>query len=216
MATYKRIDGNYTIASVDPSAGDNVNIITHTLNLTGNLDVTGNVTYINVNDLTVDDPFITVAGNNAGVIANATFQQQGLVAQTSSNTFAGIRFDNGNLAWQVSPSVDANGAPIVAYANLTTGATTSPGGSNTFVQFNDSGTFGGNSALAFDKVTGKLTIQGHVALGNIGATPSSVANSVVMYNNTVGAGGTGLYVVSSSVNDELVSKSKAIVFAIIF
>jgi hypothetical protein len=178
--------------------------------------VTGNVTYINVNDLTVDDPFITVAGNNAGIIANATFQQQGLVTQTSSNTFAGIRFDNGNLAWQVSPSVDANGAPIVAYANLTTGATTTPGGSNTFVQFNDSGTFGGNSALAFDKVTGKLTIQGHVALGNIGTTPSSVANSVVMYNKVVGAGGTGLYVVSSSVDDELVSKSKAIVFAIIF
>jgi hypothetical protein len=70
--------------------------------------------------------------------------------------------------------------------------------------------------LAFDKVTGKLTIQGHVALGNIGTTPSSVANSVVMYNKVVGAGGTGLYVVSSSVDDELVSKSKAIVFAIIF
>jgi hypothetical protein len=37
-----------------------------------------------------------------------------------------------------------------------------------------------------------------------------------VYNKAVGSGGTGLYVVSASVDDELVSKSKAIVFGIIF
>ena len=55
-----------------------------------------------------------------------------------------------------------------------------------------------------------------MAYGNIGSTPLAVSNSVVVYNKAVGSGGTGLYVVSSSVNDELVSKSKAIVFGIIF
>jgi hypothetical protein len=61
-----------------------------------------------------------------------------------------------------------------------------------------------------------LTIQGHEAFGNIGTTPALVSNSVVVYNKAVGSGGTGLYVVSASVDDELVSKSKAIVFGIIF
>jgi hypothetical protein len=32
-----------------------------------------------------------------------------------------------------------------------------PGGSNTQVQFNDSGTFGGSAALTFNKTTGTLT-----------------------------------------------------------
>jgi len=39
---------------------------------------------------------------------------------------------------------------------------------------------------------------------------------VALYSNAVGSGGTGLYFTSAAANDELVSKSKAIVFAIIF
>jgi hypothetical protein len=39
---------------------------------------------------------------------------------------------------------------------------------------------------------------------------------VVLYNKPLGDGGTGLYVVSSSVDDELVSKRKAIAYGIIF
>lgn len=215
MATYKRISGDYNIISIDPSAGDNVNIVTHTINITGNLDVTGNVTYINVNDLTVDDPFITVAGNNAGNISTATFPQQGLVAQTSANTFAGLRFDNGNLRWQVSGNVYGNGAPIDAYANIAT-ATSIAAGSSTQIQYNMSGAFAASANFTFDDSIAKFTVNGHQAYGNIGTTPTSVANSVVVYNKAIGSGGTGLYVKSSSVDDELVSKSAAIVFAIIF
>lgn len=216
MPTYKRIDGDYNIISIDPPGGDNVNVVTHTVNIAGNLVVSGNITYINVEELTVDDPFITVAGNNQGAIANATFQSQGLVAQTSANTYAGIRFDNGNLAWQVSNNVEANGAPITAYANLTTGAMSSPGGPDTAIQFNTSGTFDGDGNLTFDVGNTKVTLQGHQVFGNIATAPTAVANSVALYHNAEGSGGTGLYVKSAAVEDELVSKSKAIVFAIIF
>ena len=91
------------------------------------------------------------------------------------------------------------------------------GGANTNIQFNDGGTaFGGTANLTFDKTSNKVTLQGHQVFGNIGAAPANVANSVAVYNNAVGSGGTGLYVQSTSVSDELVSKSKAIVFAIIF
>jgi hypothetical protein len=46
--------------------------------------------------------------------------------------------------------------------------------------------------------------------------PANVANSVVLYSNTVGLGGTGLYFTSANAAGELVSKTKAIVFGIIF
>jgi hypothetical protein len=170
--------------------------------INGNLTYTGNLT-------TVDD-FIIVAANNTGTVTD-----MGLLAQTGPTTFAGLRFDTTANTWQISRSVYGNGSPVIAYANIATGNAT-VAGSNTNIQFNDSGSFGGTANLSFDKTTNKLTIQGHEAFGNIGTTPATVSNSVVVYNKAVGSGGTGLYVVSASVDDELVSKSKAIVFGIIF
>ena len=70
--------------------------------------------------------------------------------------------------------------------------------------------------MTFDYANNKLTLQGYQVLGNIGAAPTTPSNAVAIYNNTVGGGGTGVYVLSSAVNDELVSKSKAIVYGIIF
>ena len=214
MATYKRIDGDYNITTLNSL--DNVLITTHSVKVFGNLDVVGNVTYIDTTELRVNDPFITVAANNVGTIANALFQDQGLVTQTSSNTYAGLRFDNGNLTWQISPSVYANGAPIVSYANIASGGTGIPGGANTNVQYNNAGTLGGNANFSFDFATSRMTLQGHQIFGNIGIPPSSVANSVAVYHNEQGSGGTGLFVKSATVEDELVSKTKAIVFGIIF
>ena len=48
------------------------------------------------------------------------------------------------------------------------------------------------------------------------AAPANVANAVAVYSNVIGGGGTGLYFTSTSANDELVSKGKAIVYGIIF
>lgn len=215
MATYKRVDGDYTIISVNDN--DNVIIDTNTVKVYGNLDILGNLTYIETNELVVDDPFITVAGNNSGTIGSATFPEQGLVAQTSASTYAGLRFNNGTLTWQISPSVDANGAPITAYADITStlsGAT--PGAPVNAVQFNVANTFTGSSNFLFDTGNAKLTLTGHEVFGNIVTAPTAVANSVALYHNQQGSGGTGLYVKSPAVEDELVSKAKAIVFSIIF
>lgn len=215
MATYKRIDGDYNITTVN--SNDYVNITTHTVKVYGNLDVVGNLTYIETTELRVDDPFITVAANNNGTLGTAAFQNQGLIAQTSATTFAGIRFDNLANTWQISSDVYANGDPIASYANLVAGSgATPPGGADTDVQFNDGGNFGGTGNLTFDKTANKLTLLGHQVYGNIGAAPSPVANAVAVYNNAVGGGGTGLYVKSAAVNDELISKTQAIVYSLIF
>jgi hypothetical protein len=44
----------------------------------------------------------------------------------------------------------------------------------------------------------------------------AVSNSVAVYHNAIGGGGTGLYVKSAIVEQEVVSKNRAIVFGIIF
>lgn len=201
MATYKNISSDWYI-TVDSGQG--------TIYIDGNLDVAGNITY--VSDIAVNDAFIIVAANNTG-----TVNDMGLVATKVANTaWAGLRFDVSANAWQISSSIYGNGVPVAAYANiLTTSSTANAAGSNTQIQFNQGGTFGASANLTFDYGNNKLTMLGYQVFGNT-ATPANVANSVALYSNVTGSGGTGLYFTSASANDELVSKSKAIVFAIIF
>lgn len=208
MATYKRIDGDYAITTLN--SADNVTITTHTLEVVGNLDVSGNLTYINVTELNIQDPFILLNASNTGSYAS----NSGVLTHTAASTFAGIRYNATATQWEVSSSTDTTGLTgtwsVIATGNATVA------GANTEVQFNDGGSFGGNANLTFDKAVSKLTVQGHMVLGNIGATPASTANSAALYNKAEGSGGTGVYVKSPTVDDELVSKSAAIVFAIIF
>jgi hypothetical protein len=196
------VSGNY-VTTVANGTGD------FTVNA-GNIIFNGNVTQ-QANAVTIAD-FITVAANNTGVITD-----MGLLGQTGNASFAGLRFDVTVNAWQISSSVYANGSPIVPYANIGTGTSNvTVAGSNTQIQFNEAGAFGASANLKFDYANNSLILSGYEVLGNIGTTPSTPTNAVAMYNSTVGAGGTGVYVLSTSVNDELISKTKAIIYSLIF
>jgi hypothetical protein len=205
MATHKRVDGTYYIDTVNSI--DNVEITTHTVKVFGNLDVQGNITYIDTTELEVTDPFITLAANNSGAYSNV-----GILAQKASapNTYASLRWNTNSGTWQIS----SDNSTFVDIASGNT--STTPGGVNTDIQFNSAGTFGGNVNYSFDVANARVTLQGHQVFGNTATAPAAVANSVAVFHNAEGSGGTGLYVKSPSVEDELVSKSKAIVFAIIF
>lgn len=211
MATYKRFNGNYNIVSADDTG--NVIIDVDTVEVQGNLNVVGNLTYINVTELNVTDPFILLNASNTGSYS----ANSGVLVHVTSNTFAGIRYSDDAGQWEVNTGTsDATGETgtwtQIAVGNAVTGAA----GSNTQVQFNDDGAFGANSSFAFDYSSSKLTLQGHEVFGNIGSAPIAVANSVALYHNAEGSGGTGLYIKSATTEDELVSKAKAIVFSIIF
>jgi len=203
MATYKNISNDWYI-SVDSGVG--------TIYVDGNLDVSGNITY--VSEIAVNDAFIQVASNNDGTVTS-----MGLIAVKLANTnYAGLRFNTVTSEWEVSPSVSANGSPITPYSTISTGNAT-VAGANTEIQFNNASAFGASANLTFDNSTNKLTLQGHEVLGNIGSAPTAPSNAVALYNSAPGTGGTGLYVVGTSPtvnNDELVSVTKARLFAIIY
>jgi len=199
MSTYKNTSGDLTMTGDGGLATLTINYAEAVFN--GNLTYTGNLT-------TVDD-FIVVAANNTGTVTD-----MGLLAQTGPTTFAGLRFDTTANTWQISSSVYGNGGPVTAYANIATG-NAAVAGANTNIQFNNSGSFGGNTRFSYDFANSRVTLTGSQAFGNT-ATPANVSNAVTVYSNAVGSGGTGLYITSSAAADELVSKSKAIVFAIIF
>jgi hypothetical protein len=205
MATYKDISGDWTI-TVDGGVG--------TIYVNGNLDVSGNITY--VSEIAVNDAFIAVAANNDGSVTS-----MGLIATKLANTnYAGLRFNTITSEWEVSPSVYGNGAPITPYSAIFTGSGNAfVAGADTEIQFNQGGAFGASGNLTFDYSNNKLTVQGYEVFGNMGATPTAPSNAVALYNQAAGIGGTGLYVIGTSPainNDELVSVTKARLMAIIY
>jgi len=208
MTTFKTTSGNLTYNIAPNVTGNGVGTFT----INGNLVIRGTQTTSGAN--VVSNPFITVAANNVG-----TLTDMGLIAQKSSNTFAGLRFDTPANAWQVSSSVLATGDPIAPYANILTDA--SVAGANTQVQFNNGTTFGASPALTFNfvanvlGVVGQISLVGSQVLANT-ARPTNIANTVILYSNTTGVGGTGLYFTSNVVAGELISKNKAIVYSLIF
>jgi hypothetical protein len=212
MTSYKRIDGDYYIQTIDPPT-QKVYIDTDTT-VSGNLTVQGNLTYINVEELNVKDPFILVNASNTSTYA----ANSGLMTHTSNSTYAGIRYNITSGQWQLNTNTaDPQGNDPTGWTPISTGNTVVPGGSNTAVQFNNGdGTFGGNANLTFDRATSRLTLTGTAALAYQSAPPTSVANTATMVANTPGSGGTGIYFTNGSDQDELISKSKAIVFSIIF
>jgi hypothetical protein len=143
----------------------------------------------------------------------------GMIAQKTANTFAGLRFDSPANTWQISSSVYANGSPISDYANILTDK--SVAGNDTQIQFNKANAFGASAKLTFDYgsnilgVNGQFWLTGSQILANV-VTPTNIANAVILYSNTTGVGGTGLYFTSNVANDELISKSKSIVYSLIF
>ena len=209
MTTYKRIDGDFYIQTVYPPE-QKVYIDTDTT-VTGNLTVQGNLTYINVDELNIRDPFILLNSSNTGSYA----ANSGVLTHETASVFAGIRYNANTGVWELSVDTTAAGdGPN--WTPIATGSAVVPGGGNTAIQFNDGGTFGGNAAFTFDYATSRLTINGTTAIGYTSVPPTSVANSATMVANIPGSGGTGIYFNNNSNQDELISKSKAIVFSIIF
>ncbi len=208
MTSYKRIDGDYYITTINP--GDNVYIQTHTVDVAGNLTVSGNLTYINVTELNVTDPFILVNASNTG-----TYQSNsGLLTHKTSSDYAGLRYNNNSGSWEVSSSTSSSGttgtwSPIVSSGSIAAGA-------NTEIQYNNGGALGANAAFKFDYAASQMTLDGTLALTYNGSTPSAIANTATVTSDVPGSGGTGIYFNNNSNQDELISKSKAIVFSIIF
>ena len=98
MASVKNVNTDYTLNVGTPYGNGIFTINAQTV-------FNGNVVYTVPS--TTSSPFLTVAANNTG-----TLQDMGILAQTSSNTFSGLRFDVASNTWQVSSSVYSNGAPI--------------------------------------------------------------------------------------------------------
>ena len=193
MAAVKRLNTTYTLDTTD-------------VYLTGNLHVTGftNVTIYDTNTISVTNTDVadrTIAlnvGETAwGVGGNAAPGQSGIIVDRGLQANVAIRWNEIYDNWELT----TNGS---GYSNI---ATSSSSGITAVVQ-DTSPRLGGNL------ITNGFNVQLQSLL--TANPPTAVASNVILYSDTVGSAGSGLFVVNSgTASDELVTKSKAIVFSII-
>lgn len=214
MSIYNKIAGNYYLVTVDPNTGnlssDNVTIQTHTVKIDGNLSVTGNTTTINVEETTINDPYIVLGANNTG-----DFEEVGIIAQTGPSSLAGLRYNSNSSQWEVSGDVESDGSGT--YSALATTAAASPGGSVNAIQYKTAGnTFGGADYFEVDVANSAITLDGSQTFITQTGEPASVTDAVVVYGDEPDLGDTGIYAKSATKTDEIVAYKRARKLALIF
>ena len=204
MAAVKKFNSNLLIQSTGLSA--NITLDAETLFIdagdafiTGNLHVAGvydttTVTNTNIQD---KDIALNVGETLYGVGGNATPGSSGIIIDRGLQANVSLRWNEIYENWEVTTDG-------TTFSNILTGV----GAGLTSVVQDTTPRLGGNL------ITNGFNVQLQSLL--TANPPTAVAGNVILYSDTVGSAGSGLFVVNSgTASDELVTKSKAIVFSII-
>jgi len=162
--------------TIDPaSSGPTGHVI-----IQGNLSVTGNVTYINSNNVTTNDLTINMA-NNAATAAAAN--GGGIEVGPAGTPYATITYNSTSNTWAVSNGANVSGAVSVSGnitgGNISTGGVMVITGASTAASYSATGNVtGGNLSAGTGTITGGNIVNSNAnGVGNIG--------SATTYFNTV-------------------------------
>ena len=186
MAAVKKLNTTYTLDTTD-------------VYLTGNLHVLGVYDTTNVTNTNIEDKDIAlnVGEQGWGVGGNAAPGQSSIIVDRGLQANVALRWNEIYDNWEITTDG-------TTYANI---ATSVSSGITAVVQ-DTSPRLGGNL------VTNGFNVQFQTLL--TANPPTAISGNTVLYADTVGSAGSGLFVVNSgTASDELVTKSKAIVFSII-
>ena len=212
MSQTKRIGGAYTISASGGMTIDNA------LTVTGNLTVTGTTNSVETTNTRITDRIVTYNDGESG--AGVTGRFSGFEIDRGSTADALLVFDENDDKFKISTDGGSG------YVNILTGTgsgmsdviddTTPQLGGNLDINGKNIISSTNEDIQLIPSGTGSVTIEGTLKLNDQGSTPSAKTGSTLLYGGTAAGGGTGVFFVDGSTNDELVSKSKAIVYGLIF
>ena len=213
MSRVQRVQGDLTL---DPTGSINLNSNT-TVN--GNLTVAGTTTTVSSTDTSVSDRVITLNDGESG--AGITGRYSGLEIDRGSSDNVQFVFDENDDKFKISTDGGAtfNALLVTSSTGLTEvvqDLTPQLGGD---LDINGKNIVSAASNVDIQLVpngTGKVTIASALKLNDQAVAPSSTSGATLLYADTASGGGTGVFFVDGSTSDELVSKSKAIVYGLIF
>lgn len=209
MATIKRVQGDYTIKSVDLNANEFTIDRFSQVTINGDLVVTGNTTQVATTNTTISDNMIVLNQGETGAGVTQSFAGIQIDRGTSGNVV--LRWNENIQKWQVTTN-GTNFGNIATYGAI-------PFISN--VADDPTPELGGNLDVLnyqiYSSTAETVIFNDNVAISKTTTVPSSLSGNVVVYAQTAGGGGSGLYVNNESYTEqELATKSKAITYSIIF
>jgi len=159
---------------------------------------------LNISNVQNGQIFAYVASTNTWENAGGNASQPG-----NSNLYSGTNIHLGNVS-SVKIGGGTNGYVLQTDGTGNLSWTTQTGGggnanaagSNTQIQFNDAGLFGGNSAFTFEKITGAMAVPGTLTVSNTitgtrlisniatGTAPLTVTSTTQVANLNVATSGT--------------------------
>lgn len=244
MGQILQVNGDYNIKVVEGSTITlDTGVESGNVVVTGDLTVRGVTTTIESIDLVIEGNIITLNRGETG--AGVTLQTAGIEIDRGSLDNVSILFDERlswynsdtnqtqNGAWSVQDSTNRLGSMQLADLSTTqaefnlvnTNATTiNFGGAATTI--NVGSMYGATNIngirIENDSIAGTiddtLVVNSVVNIANKLSVPPTPTGYVSLYSKNIpGTGGTGLYFVNTEgTNDELISKTKAILYSLIF
>ena len=202
MAITKLSSASYVI---HPLNGDPIILDANEVRIPGNLTVSGTTTSVETTNTEIFDNIIRLnAGHTGAPTLNA-----GIEVERGDETDVQLRWNETFQKWQITNDGST-------YGNIAIAAAT---GYITDVVDDLTPQLGGNLDVNGQTIlaaSGNVPIEGNIQINNSLGTPSAVTNASILYAATPGSAGSGLYIQNSAVTaDELVTKSKAIVFSLI-
>jgi hypothetical protein len=199
MAIVKKLGAPYTITTTNNS--DTITLATTSplgVIIAGNLTVIGNTAQVESNVTSITDNFVTLNAGETGHGVSLLGTTSGIIIDRGLYANVKLQWQEGANVWQVSDNTGIN------FVNIATSSTTIAN-----LQADPNPTLGGNL----------LTNGYHIEFDYTNIIPSATANvatATQIYAAAPGSAGSGLYVTNSSTaNQELVTKSKAIVYSLI-
>ena len=215
MSHTQRFSDNYKLESI--GGAGTVEIEATTLTVTGNLVVAGTNTAVNSTALDIADKTIVLNKGETGAGVTSPVHS-GIEIDRGTLTNTGLRYNDTSNKWELtndgSTWADILSGASAGILNVVEDITPQLGGA---LDVNGQTiTSASNGDIVVDpNGTGQLKINHAISLHNE-SDPSATADYNKLYAKTPSEGGSGVFFVNSTSSDELVSKTKAMVFALIF
>lgn len=210
MSQVTRFSDNLIFTGVSPTS--NISMTMNTLTVNGNLRVIGTTTNVAATNTQITDPVITLnqGATTAGVVYPYNGRNaSGIEVNRGTSPTVSIIWNEDTGSWQLT----SDGS---TYINIATGAM-----GITSVSADPAPQLGGNldvlSRTIFSSNNTVIKHDTNVAIQNTTVAPSTLSGYNIVYAQTPGGGGSGLYTTNTTnQQQELATKSAAIKYSIIF
>ena len=218
MSQGTRFTGDYNIAAINPAAS-NVIVTAHTLTDRGNLNIIGNVSEVTSDNIAITDNVVTLNAGETG--AGVTGITAGIAVDRGTLSSTELRWNEAVPQWELSnDGVTYLGIATLSALGSVFSVVQDPEpqlGGNLDVQ--NKTIFSSNTAYVTFGLNGSEIGQsvGGIAIENTIVAPEFKADHNVIYTQEPAGGGSGVYVTNAVVQaEELITKSKAIIYSLIF